>query len=465
MKNNKTYSEQRRSFLKKTMLGGLLTTSGGLFTMSCEREEKTAKAVSKPFHGIVTRRDIGSLSSDDAGLQILKDAVGVLQKRSSRNQLDPAGWYAHAVQHSMFCFTNEFERQIHFTWLFYPWHRAFLYFLERKLQEAVNEPSLALHYWDWTKSPFIPEAYWGKDNPLNDRTRMATPKDRIPDDYLNIESNLRTPHFKAFGGYPKDTPDKPFGEGVVEQSTHNNIHNWIGGNMDNFATAATDPIFTGHHGNIDRIWDAWLAADPGHKNPSDPKFLNYVFDLTDAFGYPTKIKVSETLNSENLGYKFEDLSFEKTYKGGKDHLRPSGNKPVAVMPIQIPDDQRVLMASAVKEGFNRVVMKFERLSLPFIPICVRVYVHEQGQNISTDVNEVHYVTTATILPVGVPNKAVPEKTVIMQTELGPYASDLLASGKKLAATFEPVNVPGRPPVTGTVTMENVSIAFENEADY
>ncbi len=163
--------------------------------------------------------------------------------------------------------------------------------------------------------------------------------------------------------------------------------------------------------------------------------------------------------------RFEDLSFEKTYEGGKDHLHPSGNKPAAVMPIQIPEDQRQLMASAVKEGFNRVVMKFERLSLPFIPICVRIFVHEQGQNIATDVNAVHYVTTTTILPVGIPNRAVSEKTVIMQTELGPYLSDLLASGEKLAATFEPVKVPGRPLVDKKVTMENVSIVFENEADY
>lgn len=465
MENQELQNASRRGFLKKALTGSVVAAGGGLFALSCEGEKMEKQALPQATNGIVTRRDIGALKANDPSLQVLKDAVAILHKRSGQNQLHPAGWYAHAVQHSMFCFTNEFERQIHFTWLFYPWHRAFLYFLEKKLQAAVNEPSLALHYWDWTKSPFIPDAYWGKNNPLNDRTRMATPKDRIPDDYLNIESNLRTPHFKAFGGYPKASPEESFGEGVVEQTTHNNIHNWIGGNMDNFATAATDPIFSGHHGNIDRIWDAWLAADPKHKNPTDPSFLDYEFDFTDAHGYPTKIKVSETLNSEDLGYRFESLDFTKTYSGGNEHPRPSGKKPSAVMPVNIPDDQRQQLAKAIKEGYNRVVMKFERMSLPFTPICVRVFVHEKGQNIATDVNEVHYVTTATILPVGIPNRAVPEKTVIMQTELGPYLSALLASGKALEATFEPVQVPGRPLPPEKVVMEQVSIIIENEADY
>jgi tyrosinase len=45
----------------------------------------------------------------------------------------------------------------HGTNLFFPWHRAYLYFFERALRDFV--PRLALPFWDWTKTQSIPPAY------------------------------------------------------------------------------------------------------------------------------------------------------------------------------------------------------------------------------------------------------------------------------------------------------------------
>ena len=453
----------RRSFIEKS-LTGIASLSAGHLIASCQHEGSSppsARAsLTANVNGITIRRDIGSLAPDDDSLLMLKEAVQVLHRRSSANQLAPDGWYAHAVQHSMFCFTNEFERQVHFTWLFYPWHRAFLYFLEKKLQGAINEPSLALHYWDWTKTPYLPDVYWGEDNPLYDRTRLATREDSIPDDYMNIQSHLRTPTFKAFGGYPKGSPDLPFGEGVVEQSTHNCIHNWIGGNMDNFATAATDPVFSGHHGNVDRLWEAWLAADPAHKNPEDRSFLDYVFNFTDAFGYPTKIKVSETLNTEDLGYRFENLDFTKSYEGANERPHPQGNQHTLVQPVEVEPGQRQAIADAVAGGFQRVILKLDRFKLPYVPICIRVFLNERGKNVNQDTLGTEYVTTVTILPVGKPNTAQLEKEVIMQAEVGSHLAELIASGKPLQATLEPVKVPGREIPDVTTQIEIISIEFD-----
>ncbi|PKA46165.1 Aureusidin synthase [Apostasia shenzhenica] len=36
--------------------------------------------------------------------------------------------------------------EIHFSWLFFPWHRAFLYFYERILGKLVGDPSFALPF-------------------------------------------------------------------------------------------------------------------------------------------------------------------------------------------------------------------------------------------------------------------------------------------------------------------------------
>lgn len=451
--------QSRRRFLSKTLFGSGLALAGLPAIVSCTSEEKESYAL--PSSGsTVVRKDISQLPKDDASLQALKDAVGVMKKRSERHELDPRGWYANAVQHSMFCATNEFERQVHYTWLFYPWHRAYLYVLEKKLQKAINEPGLALHYWDWTKAPYIPDAYWGRNNPLNDRTRMANAKDRIPDDYMNIDSHLRTPYFKAFGGYPKTTADVPFGEGTVEQSTHNAIHNWIGGNMDNFATAATDPIFTGHHGNVDRIWDAWLAQDPSHKNPIDEAFLNYEFYFTDPDGYPITLKVKDVLDTDKLGYRFDTLDFTKTYAGANQRPLPGQATPVLTETVSIDPDKREAIATALNTHANRVVVIFDRLKLPAVPLCVRVFINEAGKPINSDIDGTAYVTTVNIIPVNKPNTAHLAQEVIMQAELGSHVASLVASGRPLQATFEPVKVPGRPLVFPTVTMKDIRIGFD-----
>ena len=39
---------------------------------------------------------------------------------------------------------------------------------------------------------------------------------------------------------------------------HNNVHDWVGGQMDDVPSAVNDPIFNLHHCNVDRIFESWL---------------------------------------------------------------------------------------------------------------------------------------------------------------------------------------------------------------
>ena len=39
--------------------------------------------------------------------------------------------------------------QIHFSWLFLPWHRWYLFFHERILGSLIGDPTFALPYWNW----------------------------------------------------------------------------------------------------------------------------------------------------------------------------------------------------------------------------------------------------------------------------------------------------------------------------
>ena len=48
------------------------------------------------------------------------------------------------------------------------------------------------------------------------------------------------------------------GADEINQHMHNNVHNWVGGQMDCVPAAINDPIFNLHHSNVDRILESWI---------------------------------------------------------------------------------------------------------------------------------------------------------------------------------------------------------------
>src|SRR4051812_22858154 len=72
---------------------------------------------------------------------------------------------------------------VHHRELFLPWYRAYLYFLEKALQERV--PGVTLLWWNWTAdhAEGIPEAYVrqrvsGRKNPLFDSPIQSSGRER-----------------------------------------------------------------------------------------------------------------------------------------------------------------------------------------------------------------------------------------------------------------------------------------------
>jgi hypothetical protein len=262
----------RRNFLRQGLLAGtglLAAGTGWAGLTSCGNSASDEVPPPPGERGrIVTRRDIGAMAPDDPNLLMFREAVRVMKKRSDRNQLDPTGWLMNGNVHSLYCTTSDYHTQIHYSWLFFPWHRAFLWALEKQMQAAINEPTFALPYWDWTKrGRQMPPHYYGAGNPLLDVTRDAAPDEAIPPDFIDIEAALQAPRFSSFGGFEKRSPQVPQVEGIVEQSFHNNIHNWIGGNMGRFRPPPSTRCSAATHGNVDRMWAAGLAADPDPPEP------------------------------------------------------------------------------------------------------------------------------------------------------------------------------------------------------
>lgn len=123
----------------------------------------------------------------------------------------------------------------------------------------------------------------------------------------NVENVLALPNFYQFGSGPGD--NHFFG---ALENIHNLMHNFSGGanpafnpNMPNSqtepqtgsmvspGTTAFDPIFWGHHSNVDRLWWEWQQRHP-NTNP----------DNLSAILPPWTMTVADTLNISKLGYEY-----------------------------------------------------------------------------------------------------------------------------------------------------------------
>ncbi|KAI7757357.1 hypothetical protein M8C21_014171 [Ambrosia artemisiifolia] len=207
--------------------------------------------------------------------------------------------------------------EIHNSWLFFPFHRWYLYFFERILGKLINDPTFALPFWQWDETDgmqmpqmFVPENidvnknflydpfrdnkhlppaivdldYADNDKPHNDQVQRN--KCTM---YRDLISNAGDPI--SFFGAIYEAGEEPIPDdksiGSVETGCHNNVHRWVGDpnqplheDMGVFYSAARDPLFYAHHANIDRMWKLWKELRlPGHVDLTHPSWLNasYVF--------------------------------------------------------------------------------------------------------------------------------------------------------------------------------------------
>jgi len=165
----------------------------------------------------------------------------------------------------------------------------------------------------WTKAAGIPDA---EQTTIIDVLKTANPlfsELRFPGEFndttieqafhhhyptpQDIDRILALDNWRDFGG-GMDV-DQSFG--ALDMNPHNTMHIWIGGNpagnitgdMLNNLTAAFDPIFWAHHGNIDRLWAQWQTMHPGVDPP----------DLSDVLG-GVDSTVQDSLSVRKLGYEY-----------------------------------------------------------------------------------------------------------------------------------------------------------------
>lgn len=257
------------------------------------------------------RKSVSTLSP--AELTDLRDAFAAAYRLS-----DDRGYAFYAGLHGLplpaYC--------QHGTSLFLPWHRAYLYFFESALTEALRgarddqTASASLPWWDWTSAAAhtdgLPAGYLtdinGTDNPLaagpvtlsssdlqlvrdnlpgalTDGPNPVTVRDPSPPDELPLQRTvnraLQSTTFQSFT--------------MVLEGIHNGVHGWVGGAMSAVPISSYDPIFWAHHSMVDRLWYLWQTSPLGADPPAA---------LLDRALAPWPMTVRQTLDISTLGYDY-----------------------------------------------------------------------------------------------------------------------------------------------------------------
>lgn len=330
----------------------------------------------------VIRSDIADIAPGP--LARLEAAVGEMQRRSQEDRDDPSGWHAHALSHMVVCAAaNSDERQVHGSWWFLPFHRAYLAVTEWKLRAISGDPTLALPYWNWSSERAIPAAFARAGSPLA-VARRYTPKrplrpvevDCLAHDPSRARLGVAALEASAFcantpeqipasfGGVARPNPAGWHARSRIEAVPHGTIHNYVGGesrdgalgDMTELATAALDPLFFAHHANIDRLWEIW-RRDPERRasEPTLPDFREQAFVFAWMDGSPLSVTVGETLETARLGYAYRSLAVFRD-AAPADPEGPAASPLIATATLPVPPGSgRIMLHVAGVEPGQRPI--------------------------------------------------------------------------------------------------------------
>lgn len=335
----------RRDFLKEM---GLLGVGGvALWAGGCESCQQLIQ--NRP-----TRRNIQNLAPSDPIIATYKNGVSIMKGMQASN---PLSWEGQANIH--------FNKCIHRNWLWLPWHRVYLLYLERIIRKLTGDDKFALPYWNWTTHPAVPDVFWDTSSPLYDPNRGGlTQSDQAGASYIGasvVQNILNEPNFELFASGPPPTSDLhagPDATGMLEGTPHNNIHGFCSGpmftgDMGSFHSPR-DAVFYTHHNMLDCLWTHW-NIDLNNANTNDPSWTNFqINDFVDENGNPVSVTAATTVLYPILSYQFEPCSLVSAGAGAK---KLSGKKLEAFLRAGAPSKLEFVQRFEVRQSIAAEVGK------------------------------------------------------------------------------------------------------------
>ncbi|KAL0321004.1 UNVERIFIED_CONTAM: Polyphenol oxidase II, chloroplastic [Sesamum radiatum] len=292
-----------------------------------------------------------------------------LQRMRSLPASDPRSFTQQANVHCAYCNgaytypsgtgTQRLEIQVHNCWLFFPFHRWYLYFFERILGSLINDPTFRMPYWNWDSPDgmYTPSMYLNQRlypalfNERRNQRNMNRPADL---GYFGTDNNLtpsqtadnncvimynemiRNAHLlEHFMGEPirRGDPINP-GAGTHEAGSHTAIHIWggdprqpSGEDLGNFYSAGRDPLFYAHHANVDRMWTIWRNRRGNlPRDFSDPDYLNTQFLFYDENNQLVRVRVGDCVDNRRLEFDFQTRGVNIPWTSCRPRARVSGTR-------------------------------------------------------------------------------------------------------------------------------------------
>ena len=260
------------------------------------------------------RPNVAGLTATDPILTGYATAITAMQALTTSDQ---RSWTYQAAMH----YTNSlslmpnWDMCQHGTHFFWSWHRMYLYWWERIVRKFSGNPNWALPYWNWTANPHLPPPFRVVSSPLYTPNRDPN----INNGTGSLPATDVAYKLPLSGDF--SNLDYYLAQSAIEGSPHGMVHVDVGGFsgwMGSIPTAAQDPIFYLHHGNIDRLWNLWLAQGGGRSDPtSDSTWTTQVYHFYDENRNPVQMTPCDILNAAaQLNYEYQGEPTQVTQSCG-----------------------------------------------------------------------------------------------------------------------------------------------------
>ncbi|PIM99425.1 (+)-larreatricin hydroxylase [Handroanthus impetiginosus] len=308
------------------------------------------------------------------------------------------------------------DLQVHNSWLFFPFHRWYLYFYKRILGKLIDDPTFALPFWNWDnpKGMTIPPMFVDPKSALYDEKRnQANFPPAVVDlgmtgntDPLQVVANNLTIMYSEmirgnsddydFMGNPyrEGTPVNP-GPGASKRGSHTTVHVWVGDprqpsgkDLGNFYSAGRDPLF------YNKVPD---------KRITDPDFLNAAFLFYDENAQLVRVTVKDCLDNLRMGYDYERIDL-------------SAPKAETVFPLTLEKILRILVPKT-KKGKADELLVIENITVDTTKFLkFDVFVNDEDDNVAV-LDKAAYARTYAQVPHKTANRTATTSIRLKLTDL------------------------------------------------
>ncbi|CAN4128293.1 unnamed protein product [Withania somnifera] len=367
--------------------------------------------------------------ADDEYIAKYNLAISKMKYLDENEPSNPLGFKQQANIHCAYCNGaykfGEKVLSVHYSWLFFPFHRWYLYFYERILGTLIDDPTFALPYWNWDhpKGMRLPPMFDVPGSALYDERRnphvrngtvmdLGSFGDEVQTTELQLMTNNLTLMYRQmvtnapcpllFFGEPYVLGNNVEAPGTIENIPHNPVHIWTGTvrgstlpsnpkncneksygeDMGNFYSAGLDPVFYCHHANVDRMWNEWKEIGGKRGDLTEKDWLNSEFFFYDEKKNPYRVRIRDCLDSKNMGYDYAPMAtpwrnFKPKEKITDGKVKTSSLRPASkVFPIAKLD--RTIAFSIKRPASSRTQQekkeKEEMLTFSYIRYDNREYI-------------------------------------------------------------------------------------------